>query len=83
MGHAVAQTVLDLIGDFLSRYIQLLDERARAEPDRSSLYPNPPHLEDPNQMDSEGCPCLFSVSYSDYDYDYHYTSLRYKSPRPN
>lgn len=57
MRHGIAQTAVDIIGDLLSKcrpshccHGVLLTLFA------SPLYPNQPHLEDPNPMDPEGPP---------------------------
>ena len=68
---AIAQTVLDALGDFLSKHNQY-EEGVVANSDSSFVYPSHAHLQSPDQVDSKGHPRFFSLSHGGHDLDHDY-----------
>lgn len=74
--YVVAQTVLDLVGDLLSKYTRFKDRRIIADTDSSFVYSSQAHLGHPGQAVSKGCLRFFLMSYVFHDLGYHYSDLR-------
>lgn len=76
MRYIVAQTVLDLLGDLLSKSHQIQRQRGNvADTDSSFVYPSQAHLGHPDQVASKSCPCLFLMSYFVHGLGYDYPDL--------
>ncbi len=82
MRYVVAQTVLDLLGDLLSKYTRFKDRGIVADTRSSFVYPSQAHLGHPGQAVSKGCPRFFLMSYDFHGLDYDYSDLRQPYRRP-
>lgn len=76
MRYVVAQTVLDLLGDLLSKHTRFKNGGIVADTDSSFVYPSQAHLGHPGQVVSKGCPRFFLMSYVVHGLGYDYPDLR-------
>lgn len=76
MRYVVAQTVLDLLGDLLSKCTRFKDRGIVSDTDSSFVYPSQAHLGHPGQAVSKGCSRFFLMSYVFHGLGYDYSDLR-------
>ena len=77
MRHLVAQTILDVLGDLLSRF-PFTAKGVVAYLDSSFIYTRQAHFTIANQVDSKGCPRLLPMSHSGHDLSHDYPDFRHE-----